>query len=205
MTMRFVFVPLIVLSLTIAGCGEEAPTDAAEPDSVTVETASATAYTSAEVGRYQGTVQGVRRVPLSTKIMGTVQALTVEEGDRVQAGETLARIRSKNVEAQRSQVQARLREARAARDNAETQFERIRALREKDSATEQEFDNAQTAYERAQAQVEALEGTLAETEDMLTYATIEAPIGGSVVEKRAETGGLPLRAVPCSSWRASTL
>ena len=190
MTMRFLFVSLTVVSLAIAGCGEEAPPDPSGQESVSVETATATAYTRTEVGRYRGTIQGVRRVPLSTKMMGTVEALPVEEGDRVRAGQVLARIRSENVEAQRSQVQARLREARAARDNAETQFERIEALREQDSATEQEFDNAQTAYERAQATVEALEGRLAETEDMLTYATIEAPIDGYVVEKRAETGGL---------------
>jgi multidrug efflux pump subunit AcrA (membrane-fusion protein) len=101
-------------------------------------------------------------------MMGTVTELAVEEGDRVQQGETLARIRSQNVQAQRRQVQARLREARAARDNAETQFNRIQALREKDSATEQEFDNAQTAYERAQ----------------------DAPIDGYVVEKRSEEGAL---------------
>ena len=189
MTMRILFVPFVALSLFIAGCGEEAPPDAAERDSVSVETATATAYPSAEVGRYRGTVQGMRRVPLSTKMMGTITELSVEEGDRVQKGETLARIRSENVEAQRSQVQARLREARAARDNAETQFDRIKALREKDSATEQEFDNAQTAYERAEATVEALEGKLAETKDMLTYAVIDAPVGGYVVEKRVETGG----------------
>lgn len=190
MTMRFVFVPLVAFSVLIAGCGEESSPTPAEQEPVSVETATATAAPSAEVGRYRGTIQGQRRVPLSTKMMGTVKALSVEEGDRVQAGETLVRIRSQNVEAQRSQVQARLREARAARDNAETQFERIKSLREKDSATEQEFDNAQTAFERAQAKVAALEGKLAETEDMLTYATIDAPMDGYVVEKRAETGGL---------------
>ncbi len=157
---------------------------------VTVATATARATGTAQAGRYSGTIQGTRRVPLATKMMGTVTQLAVEEGDRVQKGETLARIRSQNVEARRAQVQARLREARAARDNAETQFDRIEALREKDSATEQEFDNAQTAYERAQAQVEALESRLAETEDMLTYATLEAPIDGYVVEKRSDEGAL---------------
>lgn len=190
MTIRFVFVPLLVLSVAFAGCGEDSSSDTAEQQPVAVDTATATPVTSAEVGRYRGTIQGQRRVPLSTKMMGTITALSVEEGDRVEAGQILARIRSRNVEAQRSQVQARLREARAARDNAETQFGRIESLREKDSATEQEFDNAQTAYERAQAKVEALEGQLDETEDMLTYATIEAPMAGYVVEKRAEAGGL---------------
>ncbi len=190
MTLRLLFVPLVVMSLTLAGCGDDPSPEASAPAPVTVDTATAALATSAEVGRYRGTLQGQRRVPLSTKMMGTITTLTVEEGDRVREGQTLARIQSQNVEAQREQVRARLREARAARDNAQRQFERIQSLREKDSATEQEYDNAQTAYERAQAQVEALEGKLEETDDMLSYATIEAPMAGSVVEKRAEAGGL---------------
>lgn len=190
MTKRTILVPLIALTVLIAGCGGEAPPAETKQTPVSVETDTASTTTAAEVGRYRGTVRGLRRVPLSTKIMGTITALSVEEGDRVQKGQTLARIRSQNVEAQREQVRARLREARAARDNAETNFQRMKVLREKQSATEKEFDDAQTAYERAQAQVEALEGKLAETEDMLTYATIEAPMDGYVVEKRAEAGGL---------------
>ncbi len=191
MTARGSLVLPFILGLLVSACGGDAPTPPAdERDPVAVETATAATTTAAQDGRYTGTIQGTRRVPLSTKMMGTITRLSVEEGDRVQKGETLIRIRSQNVEAQRAQVQARLREARAARDNAETQFERIQALREKDSATEQEFDNAQTAYERAQAQVEALESRLAETEDMLTYATLEAPIDGHVVEKQSEQGAL---------------
>ncbi len=191
MPTRLSLVVPLFLALVVSACGGETsapPADEMEP--VTVETATATATATAQAGRYSGTIQGTRRVPLATKMMGTVTQLAVEEGDRVRQGETLARIRSQNVEAQRAQVQARLRDARAARDNAEKQFNRIKALREKDSATEQEFDNAQTAYERAQAQVEALESRLAETEDMLTYATLEAPIDGYVVAKHSEEGAL---------------
>jgi RND family efflux transporter MFP subunit len=140
--------------------------------------------------RYTGTIQGARRVPLATKMMGTVTQLDVEAGDRVREGQTLVRVRSENVEAQKRQVEARLQEARAALRNAETNFERIRALRERESATEKEFDDAQTAYERAQAQVEALEGRRAEIDDLLAYATLEAPIDGYVVEKRSEEGAL---------------
>lgn len=186
--MRFVLAPLVALIFLAVGCGSSPEETEREPVSVETETAAST--TAAEVGRYHGTIQGLRRVPLSTKMMGTVTTLDVEEGDRVQGGQTLARIRSQNVEAQRAQVQARLRETRAARDNAKTNLERMEALREKDSATEKEFDDAQTAYERAQAKVDALNGKLAQTEDMLTYATIDAPMDGYVIEKRAEAGGL---------------
>jgi len=140
--------------------------------------------------RYTGTLQGTRRVPLATKMMGTVTHLDVEAGDRVRQGQTLVRVRSENVEAQKRQVEARLQEAQATLRNAETNLERIRALRERESATEKELDDAQTAYERAQAQVEALEGRRAEIDDMLAYARIESPIDGFVVEKRSEEGAL---------------
>jgi len=158
-----------------------------------VETATARASTVREVLRYSGTIQGTRRVPLSTKMMGTVTQLDVEEGDRVSKGEVLIRVRSQNVQAQKRQIQARLQEAKAAFDNAKTNFERIKALYQKDSATEKEFDDAKTGSERAQARVEALEGQLDEIEQTLDYATVRAPIDGSVVEKRSKDGTVLLR------------
>lgn len=182
--------PLLTTALLLAACGTD--DQAAQPDAepIAVRTATAQAAPTPQMNRYSGTIQGARRVPLSTKMMGTVTQLDVEEGDRVTAGQTLVRVRSQNVEAQKRQVQARLREARAARDNAETTFNRIQALREKDSATQQEFDNAQTAFERAQAQVDALESRLEEVDDMLAYATVDAPMDGFIVEKRSEEGAL---------------
>ena len=190
MTLR-AFLLLTALALLTAACGsDEATTPAAEHDPVLVTTATATVAETPDIHRYSGTIQGTRRVPLATKMMGTVVSLDVEEGDRVSQGQTLVRVQSQNVQAQKRQVDARLREARAARDNAETTFNRIQALREKDSATQQEFDNAQTGYERAQAQVDALQSRLEEVNDMLAYATVRSPIDGSVVEKRSEEGAL---------------
>jgi RND family efflux transporter MFP subunit len=177
------------LALTACG-GSQEPASPSEEPPVAVETETAQATAVSRPFRYSGTIQGARRVPLSTKMMGTVTQLSVEEGDRVTEGEVLVRVRSQNVQAQKRQIQARLREARAALQNARTNFERIKALREKDSATEKEFDDAQTAYERAEARVEALESQLDEIEDTLDYATVRAPIDGVVVEKRSEQGAL---------------
>lgn len=179
--------PLVLLP----GCGgADEPASPAEQAPVSVETATVEATAVTERSRYSGTIRGARRIPLSTKMMGTVTQLDVEAGDRVAAGEVLVRVRSQNVQAQKRQVQARLREAKAALNNAETSFERIEALHQQESATEKEFDDARTAYERAQARVEALEGQLDEIEDTLAYATLTAPIDGYVVEKQSEEGAL---------------
>lgn len=184
------WVALLPLFL-LPGCGgSDESASPAEQAPVSVETATVEATAVTEQSRYSGTIRGARRVPLSTKMMGTVTQLDVEEGDRVATGDVLVRVRSQNVQAQKRQVQARLQEAKAALDNAETNFERIEALYQQESATEKEFDDARTAYERAQARVEALEGQLDEIEDTLTYATLTAPIDGYVVEKQSEEGAL---------------
>ena len=185
----FLLTAVTVAGLTACSSSEE-PSAPSEQEPVAVETATAQATTVTRTFRYSGTIQGTRRVPLSTKMMGTVTQMDVEEGDRVSAGEVLVRVRSQNVEAQKRQIQARLQEARAALDNAKVNFERMKALREKDSATQKEFDDAKTAYEQAQARVEALESQLDEIEDTLDYATVRAPIDGYVVEKRSEEGAL---------------
>jgi RND family efflux transporter MFP subunit len=186
------FTVVLGATLTLSACGgsEESTTLADDGSAVPVQVAEAEAQSMPQRFRYTGTVQGVRRVPLSTKLMGRVARLTVDEGDRVRQGETLVRIDSNNVQAQKRQVQAQLREARANLQNVETNFERIQALHERESATQKEFDDMKTRYESAQAQVEAMENRLAEINDMLSYAAVTAPIDGYVVEKRIEEGAL---------------
>ncbi|PEN14661.1 efflux transporter periplasmic adaptor subunit [Longibacter salinarum] len=181
---------LLASALTFSACSSEESTDPSDAEPMSVTTAVAAESAEPTVYRYSGTIQGARRIPLSTKMMGTITSLDVEAGDRVRRGQTLVQVRSQNVRAQKRQVEARLQEARAALKNAKTNFERIESLKAKDSATQKEFDDAETGFERAKARVEALESQLAEINDTLDYSTITSPIDGFVVEKRAEEGAL---------------
>jgi RND family efflux transporter MFP subunit len=187
---RSVILLVLILTLGLSACGDvdEATAPSGEAMPVALETAGEAAQP--QVFRYTGTVQGVRRVPLSTKLMGRVTQLPVDEGDRVRRGQLLLRLDSDDVEAQQRQVQARLREARAHLDNARTNFERFETLYQQESATKKEFEDVQTRYESAQARVEALENRLAEIADMLSYATLTAPVDGYVVQKRIEEGAM---------------
>ena len=60
-----------------------------------------------------GTVQPVQRVNLSPKGSGRIAELFVEQGDRVTAGQIVARMESRDVEAQLAQVKAREASVRA--------------------------------------------------------------------------------------------
>ncbi|EDZ91848.1 efflux RND transporter periplasmic adaptor subunit [Limnospira fusiformis KN01] len=63
--------------------------------------------------RASGVVQPVRRVNLSPKTQGRLAQLYVEQGDRVEAGQIIARMESNELEAQRLQAQARLERTQA--------------------------------------------------------------------------------------------
>lgn len=60
-----------------------------------------------------GTVQPVQRVNLSPKGSGRIAELFVEQGDKVQAGQIIARMESRDVEAQLAQAKAREASVRA--------------------------------------------------------------------------------------------
>lgn len=63
-----------------------------------------------------GTVQPERSVNVSPKNSGILQELLVKEGDRVQAGQVLARMDDSNLQGQRLQAQANLASAQANLD-----------------------------------------------------------------------------------------
>ena len=84
---------------------------------------------------------------ISSKIMGKVVALTVNEGDQVEQGKLLVKIESGEILAQAYQ-------ARAAFNNAKLQFDRIKSLFDQKAATQMEMDQATLGFESAQAGLE---------------------------------------------------
>lgn len=92
-------------------------------------------------------------IAVATKLAGRVEAILVNEGDRVQAGQTLARLQVQSLQAQREEAQARLEQARQAVATAQAQV----ALREADRQSvlaqvaqrESELDAAQRRLARS--------------------------------------------------------
>ncbi len=186
----------LILALGLSACGGDELPAPEEPAPVPVRLQKVEPVQTAAARRYPGTLQGERRVQLAARIMGRIVYLRVEEGDRVRRGQTLVRLRSEDVEAQKEQVLANLREAEAALANAETNYLRMKALFEAESATKKEYEDAATGYETAQARVAALRGKLDEVEEALTYTVLTAPLDGYVVQKRAEEGDLAAPGAP---------
>jgi RND family efflux transporter MFP subunit len=119
---------------------------------------------------------------LSSKVMGKVVALPVNEGDYVSQGALLLRIES-------GEISAQLYQAQAAFNNAKLQYERIKSLFDQNASTQMEMDQATLGFESAKAGLNAAKA-------MESYTVITAPISGRIVEKRINLGEMALPGQP---------
>ena len=119
---------------------------------------------------------------LSSKVMGRVVALNVQEGDQVAAGKLLLRIDSGEITAQTIQAQA-------AYNNAKLQYDRIKSLFDAKASTQMEMDQATLGLQTAEAGLKAAQA-------MESYTNITAPIPGQIVEKHINLGEMAMPGQP---------
>lgn len=197
-----IYLPAAIVALLFiaAACGspENSPEQSGPVASVEIEEARLQPLESAR--RFAGTVVSDRTVHLSTKVMGRISELSAEQGDYLAKGEVVVRIKDDNLKAQKSQVEANLRQARAELENVRKNYERFKALKEQESVTQKEFDDISTQYEGARAGVQALEARLAEINDLLAYTVLRAPFNGYVVAKNASEGDMAAPGQPLVSF-----
>jgi len=187
---HIVYLGVLAVFVGLTGCGGESTSDEPGEGAVTVNAVEAHLSAVPQVYRYSGTVQGTRKVHLSTRVTGRIQELSVEIGDRIARGQILARIDGGTLKAQRDQMRAALEENRTELESARIHLDRMSVLFETDSATLKELEDATTRHAGALARQTGLEAKLAEVRDALGYTEIVSPLDGSVVGREMEPGDL---------------
>ncbi|HNB57593.1 MAG TPA: efflux RND transporter periplasmic adaptor subunit [bacterium] len=195
----FIGLSLSVMMIVMVACGspeKSQPNQTATP----VRTITIRQKPVNEKTALAGTLQGDKRITLSTKIMGQVLAIHAHIGDRVAKGQLLIKIKSDDLSAKRAQIAANKIEAEAALKNMESNYHRIKELYARKSATQKEMDDTEMAYAMTQAKLKAVEEMEKEINDVFGYSDITAPIDGYVVQKLTEVGntaapGMPLMVI----------
>lgn len=170
-----------------------------------------------------GTIEATE-VTVSAKTAGEVLALYVDQGDAVSEGQRIAVLDTEQVSVQKEQLLATLEEiklkmlnAGRAADlaeinlkNTEKKFDRIKALYEGNSATQQQFDDMSTAFKAASTQYQNARTSLKTLKVQskkvdaqihllqirLRDAKILAPTSGTILEKFIEKGELAMPGKP---------
>ena len=143
-----------------------------------------------------GTAQPVQQSTLSTKLMSTVTAVLVHEGDRVVRGQALLRLDARDLAAKEIQVGAGIAEAEAMHRDAEAHAARIRALYDDSAATRVQYETAETGLARAAAGLRSARAAAGELEALTSYATIRAPFSGVVTRRFVDPGAFAAPGAP---------
>lgn len=173
--------------LGLCGCGA-APSGTAAGAApsrppAAVQVAAAAFIERASVELLPGTVRPLRSAVLEARVPGGVGRIPAVPGQQVASGDTLVELDAQELAARRDQ-------ARALAAQAAADFERARALYDKQAMTKAEFD-------AVQARANGSAAAAAEAAIMAGYTVIAAPFAGVVVRRHVEVGDLlsPGRAV----------
>ena len=162
-----------------------------------------------------GRVVAARRASVSSKGTGRLEWLGVQEGQRVQEGEVIARLENRDVAAQREQVAASLRAAEAnlvqgeaELDDAAAALRRAQELAAQNFITAAAVDTAQARFNKARATIQTLKAQIGVAQANLRAANvtfdqtlIRAPFAGIVLTKSANVGDI---VTPFSSAAGTT-
>ncbi|MBN2432393.1 MAG: efflux RND transporter periplasmic adaptor subunit [Acidobacteria bacterium] len=185
-----------------------------------------------------GTVTAHSTAAVSSKIMGAVRRILVEEGDTVRTGQLLMIIDDRDIvarvqqaESMQAEAESALEEVAQAIDVAEegltaataqkelmdATYRRFENLRQKESVSQQEFDEVQARWEAANAaeaqaramvesvrarkqqvssRIQQAKAGVEEARSYLSYVRIVSPFAGRVVKKLTDVGSMAAPGLP---------
>ena len=186
------------LALFVASCGGEDKKVVADNSPViSVKVNQVAANSNSPFLSVSGKIQATNSADLSTRMMGYVNKVHVNVGDKVRKGHLLVSINNSDLQAKRAQVNAGISEATAAFKNAQKDYDRFKNLFADNSASQKEMDDMTANFEIAKARLEAANQMKNEINAQFAYSNITAPFSGVITSKNIEAGdmanpGMPL-------------
>ena len=202
---------LLCCIAALGGCSGGPP----PPSIQTVSTATVRRITEEGGERYSASINPNAQVQLAFKSGGVVEYVRkitgpdgrerlIDAGDPIKDGEELARVRTKEYDAQLHQLQsqvlqadAQLQGAQAADTQAKLNYDRASALYAQGSLTKPSYDQAKASYDQAEASVAQAKAAGAAAGAAVTQVqvavgdtAVRAPFNGSVAQRNIEIGDL---------------
>jgi HlyD family secretion protein len=185
---------VVVILLVILGGSKE--------DIIPVQTEKVEKRTITQIVSATGTINPVYKVTISAEATGEIVSLPIKEGDYVNKGQLLVRIRPDNYEAQKNRAVAALDQSRsslsstkAMLDKVESDYKRIQDLAKKGLSSESELETAKSTYLQTLGNYEAQKSGVVQAEASLKDAsvnlektTVIAPMNGVVTKLNIDLG-----------------
>lgn len=179
---------LCLLPLIFSGLGASGV--AAEPVAVPVLTVAPQA--AAAAFELEGAVQAVRQATLAAQVGGNVISLPVKAGDRLKAGQLVARLDARDAQAALQRNDAGVVQADGVLRSARLAAERARELRRQGFISQSALDVAETDLSTAQAGADQARAARSQAALTQGFATVVAPFDALVLATHVEAGDLAL-------------
>src|SRR5438477_4677250 len=169
---------------------------------ITVQTEKVARRSITEIVVANGKIQPVVQVKISPEVSGEIIELPVKEGQLVNKGDLILKIKPDFYAAQRNQAEASYKSSLAGQataeanlHKAEAEFRRNQGLFSQKLVSESIFDEIKAAYEVGQAnctsamhQVEMAKASLDSADEQLAKTTIVSPLTGTVSKLNSQLG-----------------
>lgn len=166
----------LIMAALMVSCAPEQQTkvESKQEEAVPVALVPVNPYQSGIAIKSSGIVGSQKEVKLSFKIGGVIQQVFVKEGAYVKKGQLLARLNTREIDAQVIQAQAGL-------DKAKRDLDRVNKLYQDTVATLEQVQDLTTAKDVAEANLDIASFNK-------KFAEIYAPASGRILKKFAENG-----------------
>lgn len=170
--------------------------------SITVQKEKVTRRNLTEIVVANGKIQPVVQVKISPEVSGEIIELAVKEGQRVNKGDLLVKIKPDNYVASRNSSEANyqysLTSSNTATANllkAELEYNRIKELHKNKLISDSAHQEARTLYEVAKStlagslqQIQMARSAVQRAEDDLSKTTIYSPLTGTITKLNSQIG-----------------
>jgi RND family efflux transporter MFP subunit len=168
----------IAPALSLAACQREE--DTAAPAARPVRTITVEKREAGEALTFTGRIEAEDEVSLAFRISGRLLENSGKLGDRVQAGQIMARLEPQNELNTLRQAQAGLAAAQGQLTQARNHYERQETLLAQGWTTRANFEVATQAQQTAQSQVDAAEAQLRTAHDLVSFTELKADAPGTI-------------------------
>ncbi|MFM2153982.1 MAG: Macrolide-specific efflux protein MacA precursor [Pseudomonadota bacterium] len=173
-----------------------------------------------ETVTFTGNVKPKNEVDVFAKLPGRIDALQVQVGDKVKAGQLLATVEHKEVQWQAKSAEAAVQAAKAGlqvatagHEGAKLEFDRTAELAKGGSAPQAALDGARVKLQLAEAQLAQARAGVAQAsaalgllQQQLQNSRLESPIAGVVTRRLVNLGAMASQQMPAFTVQdASTL
>jgi len=135
-----------------------------------------------------GKLEPVTKVAVGTQVSGIISEIRVDFNDQVQKGQVVASIDPTLLESAVRDAQANLAKNLAQFQQLQSEYTRFEKLSREGLVSQTEYDTAKYSLEVGRETVSSSEIALARAKQNLSYATIYAPISGTVIERNVDVG-----------------